>query len=484
MVYAEPRTGKIFVGADLPFAEADHGVHPESDGILPADVVHGGVERVFFRRVFPVSHEKKPRRRCASARAGSSLASVWKSGRVVGVHVDVIDGQVGGPEANLGVPFLEEELKACIPVRADIVGDRLLVELDGRAVFVKQVSVDFKRDLGRVVGDAAAAGRGDNAAPVGVGAADRRLNERVVGDRLRERLGGRAVFCAEHVDRNEVRDAFAVVRNHGRELLEHVEYELGERVEVGPFERFGRGGAVGQKNDRVARARVPFDADAVKGVFDGIAENLLGVFRIEHGVGNNRREHRRHIRADHCRAFAHSGDSDRLAVWERGLARDRLDFRVGRHNGGRGLFEIFKRGSEFGRRFFRAGRDPAHWEVDADDAGRHDERLVAGIADRFARVFRHFARVEEPDAARARVRAAGVGRDDVKASAGRAFPVVNDRRAAVKVLGIDAGGGCGSVGNDEREVEFGRIGPDSAMDAREPVALGNIKFVFHVMLAS
>ena len=143
--------------------------------------------------------------------------------------MNVFAGQVGRPEANRRVAFLEEDFERRVVVVANRRGNGFLVEVERRSVFVKQETVNFKRNLRRVVGDAATPGRGDNAAPVRVGAANRRLDERVVGDRLRQFFRRLAVGRAEHVDRNEVRRAFAVPRNHRGEFLAEVEQQRFER---------------------------------------------------------------------------------------------------------------------------------------------------------------------------------------------------------------------------------------------------------------
>ena len=88
---------------------------------------------------------------------------------------------------------MEEEFDADVAVGADRVRDFFFVKVLRNAVLVEEVAVDLERDCRGVVRDSAASGRGDDASPVRVGAADRGLDERVVRDGLREELRGRAV---------------------------------------------------------------------------------------------------------------------------------------------------------------------------------------------------------------------------------------------------------------------------------------------------
>ena len=108
--------------------------------------------------------------------------------------------------------------------------------------------------------------------------------------------------------------------------------------------------------------------------------------------------------------------------------------------------------SEFRGGALRSDRDRLHRQMDPNDARRHNERLIARRADRFARVFRHFARVKESDFSRTRVRAAGIGRDGDKTAPRRALAVVDDGRAAVEILRIDSGGGRRTLRDDERKI--------------------------------
>ena len=173
------------------------------------------------------------------------------------------------------------------------------------------------------------------------------------------------------------------------------------------------------------------DADAVERVVDDFLEHRLGVGRFDSRVGHQRREHRRHIRADHRGALAHTGEAEGFTVLRNRLTRNDFHLRVGRHNRGRGFFEIVQ-----GRPERRSGGrgpfgDALHRELDADDAGRRHERLVAGRADRLRGEFGHFTRVFEPELSGAGVGDAGVGRDDADSLPRSQRTIVSNRRAAI-----------------------------------------------------
>ena len=173
------------------------------------------------------------------------------------------------------------------------------------------------------------------------------------------------------------------------------------------------------------------DANAVERFVDDFLQHRLGVGRFERGVGHQRREHRRHIRADHRGALAHPGEAVRFAVLRNRLTRNDFHLGVGRHDGGRGLFEIVESRPERRSGGRGAFGDPLHRKLDADNAGRHHERLVAGRADRLGGEFGHFTRVFEPERPGAGVGDAGVRRDDADPLPRRQRTVVSNRRAAI-----------------------------------------------------
>ncbi len=104
--------------------------------------------------------------------------------RVVGVDVDILDRQVGGPE----------EARACALMKLDRNGELALLHVSVRTGLVKlggapTVATDgqiAKRDVEAVRGDlrAGVADGGGQAAPVGIATGPGRFHQRRVGDRF------------------------------------------------------------------------------------------------------------------------------------------------------------------------------------------------------------------------------------------------------------------------------------------------------------
>ena len=205
----------------------------------------------------------------------------------------------------------------------------------------------MERDLRGVEADAGVTGGRDDAAPIGVGAGDRRLHQRAVGDRLGDLPGVVLRLAAVDFDGDQVRRPFAVGGNRlGQVFADFVERgaEFGERL---AREHRAAGRAVGQQQHRVVGAHVAVDADAIERFVDRVGERGLGVGLGERRVGHDQREHRRHVRADHRGALGDAGDRDRLAA-DLDDAAANLGHGVGRHHAAGGPFERGFVGAEFG----------------------------------------------------------------------------------------------------------------------------------------
>ena len=101
---------------------------------------------------------------------------------------------------------------------------------------------------------------------------DRRLDERTVGDRFGDAKRFVARAGTANIQRDEVGRSLSVADDRGGELRSDVIQQCLEfRPAVG-IERTDPGCSVGQQDDRIARAGVPFDADAVETLIDRLPQ--------------------------------------------------------------------------------------------------------------------------------------------------------------------------------------------------------------------
>ena len=179
-----------------------------------------------------------------------------------------------------------------------------------RAGFVEQRIAQPQRQVGFLEGDARIARRGNDAAPVGVGAEQGGFHQGAVGDRLGDlpRLGVGA--RAGHIDAHQVRRALGVGGDGAGQLPADRRQRGAELRQTVAGERRAFRLAVGQDEQRVVGAGVALDADAVEAAVAGGAQDGVKIVGRDRGVGHQEAEHRRHVRPDHRGPLGESRDPD------------------------------------------------------------------------------------------------------------------------------------------------------------------------------
>ena len=109
--------------------------------------------------------------------------------------------------------FFEDEHDARVAIGGDRFGNGVGVEIDRCASFVEQEAVEVERYFRGIELHACVTGGRNDAAPVRIGAGDRRFHERAVGDCFADLERVRPVAAAVDFDGDEVRGAFAVGGN-------------------------------------------------------------------------------------------------------------------------------------------------------------------------------------------------------------------------------------------------------------------------------
>ena len=163
---------------------------------------------------------------------------------------------------------------------------------------------------------AGAAGGGEDAAPVGIGAGEGGFYERRIrnGERdlLCSAIGGRAA----NFDFDHVPGAFAI----GDDLQgERLADELQRGAEFFPIvvcvRDFRRAGcAVGKQRDGVVRGGVAIHGDGVEGSLDDGAQRAGEQRGGNGGVGGEKAEHGGHVGMNHSRAFGAAEDTNLFAA--------------------------------------------------------------------------------------------------------------------------------------------------------------------------
>ncbi len=317
-------------------------------------------------------------------------------------------------------------------------------------------------------------GGGHDAAPVGVGAEDRRLDQGAVGDRHPD-LSGLAVAAQPvHVNRDQLRRALGVGGDGLCQFGAHVGDGPAIGGQVVALERVrlpAAGLAVGEDEQRVVGAGVALDAHAVEGLGGGGLRQGGEVGGRDAGVAEDEGEHRRHVWTDHGRALGHAGQAHVRAGCVKG-PQGQLGARVGGEDGvGHGVEGV--RARLHGRGGLAdAAFDDRHGQVPADHAGAADDDLFRAAADRLRSHGRHAPRVVQAALPRAGV---GIARtDDHPAGHVGRQPLFTDahRGGADAVARDPSRGGRRHVADDQRQVEPARLRPEAAVDAGESVGVG------------
>ena len=188
------------------------------------------------------------------------------------------------------------------------------------------------------------ADRHHDAAPVGVLARAGGLDQRRIGDRERDPLGRLARGRALDADLDELARALAVADD----LMGEIEQQLVERALEGGEARIGGVGDLGraalsrgagrEQQQRVGGRGVAVDGDAVERALHRLRQQRLQRRRGDRRVGEDERQHRRHVGRDHAGALGDAVDDD-LGLADLDALRRDLRERVGRHDRARGVHQ-------------------------------------------------------------------------------------------------------------------------------------------------
>ncbi len=190
---------------------------------------------------------------------------------------------------------------------------------------------------------------------------------------------------------------------------------------------------------------VAIDGDAVERLVRRGAGELLQHFGRDGAIGGDEAEHRRHIRANHARAFADTAQRHGDAV-NRHLRAGRLGQGVGGHDGGSGIEPAFA--ARCGNRGGQAVDQALHGQRLQNHAGGKRQHLL-GLHTKQARQFHAgLPRIGQTLSAGSGIGAAGVDDQGAHVLPARALQMLAahlHRRGAKPVLGEHsrhAGAGC------------------------------------------
>ena len=192
--------------------------------------------------------------------------------------------------------------------------------------------------------------------------------------------------------------------------------------------------------------------------------------RVEIGIGEDDAEHRRQLRAHHRRPLRHAEQRVSGATGGEGRAGE-LGTSVGGHHAAGGGDNRIGIVGELRRHQSQPLLDLRKGEKLPDHPSGEDEDGIGRSADLFASDGRHPLGIGQAPGSRAGVGVAGIDGDRPEALARRPRPVVDHRRRADEVRGVDAGRGGRAVGNHQRHVLTGRIPLQSGVDAGDAEAL-------------
>ena len=196
--------------------------------------------------------------------------------------------------------------------------------------------------------DAGAARGGEDASPIWIGAGNRGLHQRRAGNRLRDLLGGAVARSAAHFDFDDVRRAFAIGYNPERKRVANF-FERTNKFRIIAAPRLRdcsrARGAIREHKQRVIGGTVAIDGNAVERARDNFAQRAIEDARRDGRVGEDKREHRRHVRMNHPGALSATrnahGTSANFAV-----CGGALRTRIGGHDGARESVESARRECE------------------------------------------------------------------------------------------------------------------------------------------
>ena len=167
-------------------------------------------------------------------------------------------------------------------------------------------AIDVERDAGP-------AGRGDDAAPVGIAAVDGGLHERRVGDRLAPPAAHRRSSRAP-VTRDRDR-AWSRLRRRARcpapARGDTCEQPVEQRRIAAPRRSSTPLAPLASAKTQSLVEHSPSTVMALNVSRADVDERAVQQRRRHRGIGREEAEHRRHVRLDHARALGHAADAER-----------------------------------------------------------------------------------------------------------------------------------------------------------------------------
>src|SRR6266446_4128200 len=218
---------------------------------------------------------------------------------------------------------------------------------------------------------------GKNAAPVRVAAREGGFHQRRSRDGFRDALRRGFRLGVAHFDFDDALRAFAVGHDLQRERAAYI-FQRGSEGAMRRRARFDRRCTrftVGQYQQRVVRRSVAIHADRIEGAGRYVAKSFLQEGRSDCRIRGDERQHRRHVRMDHPRAFraAHEMDS-----FPRHLKRSGggLRARVRGANSQRSFREGACRRAPKTRDDRQRAQNFLEWQRHTDDAGGADKQFL------------------------------------------------------------------------------------------------------------
>src|SRR5882724_5015118 len=236
------------------------------------------------------------------------------SGAIGGVDADVFRGEIASPVARAGFAGVQ------IHNQRNVFGEEFVAR--GAFIEIDRLAASQYRDAGHldvhkggVKLHSGAPGGGKNAAPVGVAACesgfDQRRSRNGFGNALRSGFG----FRVADFDFDDALRAFAVGNNLKRERSANFFQSGGERTmrRGTSFDRGRACFAVGKNQQRVVCRSVAVHADGVEGAAGDVAQRFLQKGRSNRRIRGDKRQHGRHVRVNHARAFRAAHEMNSLA---------------------------------------------------------------------------------------------------------------------------------------------------------------------------
>jgi hypothetical protein len=303
-------------------------------------------------------------------------------GGVVGIDADVLVREITGDEAAAARTLAEVDRDSVFACGHNLMGCGFVIFGGANAVGEYRQISDAYGDCCRIEGDSSAPGGGKQAAPVGICRGPGGLAKGRGGDGLGDDFRVRVGLRAGNVERDDVRNAFAVIDDGVGQLVTDA---LQRSLECGDMNVL-RGHfalAAGEQQHGVVGGHIAIDGDAVEAGIDRSVQHRLQVCGFGGEVGEEIDEHRgmRHeLGADHARALCTAEDIYLFAAERDCLVGD-FQLRIGGEDRGGKGFGVFDVVAQRSFRCGNRGEEFFHRQRHADDAGRRGNHLIEDTAE-------------------------------------------------------------------------------------------------------